>query len=95
LRSFFECRKSSSDDDVVATAKSLIKTWKKFVPESGGDVKAKVADPKAVKTSRCRSYDFIIYNRNSGANPTTFEFIATTPACSTYARAFFTSKNIF
>ncbi len=27
-------RKSSRDDDVVATAKSLIKTWKRFVPES-------------------------------------------------------------
>merc|ERR1719500_135810 len=27
-------RKSSSDDEVIAMAKSLIKTWKKFVPES-------------------------------------------------------------
>ena len=27
-------RKSSRDDEVIATAKSLIKTWKKFVPES-------------------------------------------------------------
>ncbi len=27
-------RKSSRDDEVVAMAKTLIKTWKKFVPES-------------------------------------------------------------
>jgi len=28
-------RKSSKDEEVVTVAKSLIKTWKKFVPESG------------------------------------------------------------
>ena len=28
------CRKSSKDDDVIGLSKSLIKTWKKFVPES-------------------------------------------------------------
>ncbi len=33
-------RKSSDNDDVIATAKSLIKIWKKFVPERG-DSKSK------------------------------------------------------
>ena len=28
-------RKSSKDDEIITVAKSLIKTWKKFVPESG------------------------------------------------------------
>ena len=28
-------RKSSKEDETVAVAKSLIKTWKKFVPDSG------------------------------------------------------------
>merc|ERR1719174_3023122 len=38
-------RKSSSDDEVIAMAKSLIKTWKKFVPESA-EKKEKSKDDK-------------------------------------------------
>ena len=28
-------RKSSKEDEIITVAKSLIKTWKKFVPDSG------------------------------------------------------------
>ncbi len=42
----FPRRKSSGDDEVVALAKSLIKTWKKFVPESSDKKDAKKKEDK-------------------------------------------------
>ena len=40
-------RKSSSDNEVISQAKSLIKTWKKFVPENGDKKDKKEKDGKS------------------------------------------------
>ena len=37
----FYCRKSSGDEEVISLSKTLIKTWKKFVPESAEKKEAK------------------------------------------------------
>lgn len=39
-------RKSSKDEEIIAVAKSLIKTWKKFVPDSGSSEKKQETKPK-------------------------------------------------
>merc|ERR1719347_1551524 len=39
-------RKSSKDEEIITLAKSLIKTWKKFVPDSGSSEKKHETKPK-------------------------------------------------
>ena len=43
-------RKSSKDDQIITVAKSLIKTWKKFVPE--GDKKSDSKGREEVREDR-------------------------------------------
>lgn len=43
-------RKSSSDNEVISQAKSLIKTWKKFVPENGDKKEKKEKEGKDGKS---------------------------------------------
>ena len=43
-------RKSSKDDEIITVAKSLIKTWKKFVPE--GDKKSESKAKEEVREER-------------------------------------------
>jgi transcription elongation factor S-II len=49
---FFNFRKSSRDDEVIALAKSLIKTWKKFVPESADKKERKKEEAEAAKKAK-------------------------------------------
>jgi transcription elongation factor S-II len=42
------CRKASKDEEIITMAKSLIKSWKKLVPESG-DKKEKEKEKKEEK----------------------------------------------
>eukprot|EP00096_Caligus_rogercresseyi_P014045 TRINITY_DN658_c1_g1_i1.p1 TRINITY_DN658_c1_g1~~TRINITY_DN658_c1_g1_i1.p1 ORF type:complete len:300 (+),score=119.14 TRINITY_DN658_c1_g1_i1:146-1045(+) len=44
-------RKKSKDEEVVTVAKSLIKTWKKFVPENSEKSKKKEPEEESVKKS--------------------------------------------
>ncbi|KAK8375843.1 hypothetical protein O3P69_008531 [Scylla paramamosain] len=64
-------RKASSDEEVISTAKQLIKNWKKFVPdkkddekESKEEKKEKKEDKKEVKNSN--------NSNNSGARPSIY-----------------------
>merc|ERR1712098_637225 len=46
-------RKSSKDDEIITVAKSLIKTWKKFVPENDSKKAEKAKDePREQKKPR-------------------------------------------
>ena len=45
-------RKKSKDDEVVTVAKSLIKTWKKFVPESQEKKDKKKEERKAEESEK-------------------------------------------
>ena len=56
-------RKTSKDDEIITVAKSLIKTWKKFVPEGEKkpDSKARRMEEKS-KTNRMPIFEGKIFH---------------------------------